>query len=101
MDNKESIFNYIEKNIQRNGKLSDKFDLSRYRHLIPKDLKFADGMIDYCIRPEEDDKVLKILIETMQNLENDEVNLTNSLIIIDNYYAENPKKTILDTKDNF
>lgn len=101
MDNKESIFNYIEKNIQRNGKLSDKFDLSRYRHLSPNDLKFADGMIDYCIRPEEDDKVLKILIETMQNLENDEVNLTNSLIIIDNYYAENPKKTILATIDNF
>ena len=31
MEEKESIFNYIDKNIQRNGKLSDKFDLSRYK----------------------------------------------------------------------
>ncbi len=101
MEEKESIFNYIDKNIQRNGKLSDKFDLSRYKHLKPNDLRFADGMIDYCIGAEEDDNAIKMLLETMQNLEDNEENLTMSLSAVDNYYAENPKKTILASIDNF
>ena len=91
MEEKESIFNYIDKNIQRNGKLSDKFDLSRYKHLKPNDLRFADGMIDYCIGAEEDDNAIKMLLETMQNLEDNEENLTMSLSAVDNYYAENTR----------
>lgn len=101
MEDKESIFNYIDKNIQRNGKLSDKFDLSRYKHLGPNDLRFADGMLDYCVRAEEDDNAIKMLIEIMRNLEDNEENLTMSLIAVDNYYTENPKKTILASIDNF
>ena len=100
MENKESIFNYIDKNIQRNGKLSDKFDLSRYKHLQPNDIRFEDGMVDYCIKAEEDDDAIKMLIEIMQNLDDNEENLTMSLIAVDNYYEENPKKTILASIDN-
>lgn len=101
MENKESIFNYIEKNIQRNGKLSDKFDLSIYKNMETNGLKFADGMVDFCLKAEEDNQVLKLLVSTLENLEDVEENLTISLINIDNYYANNPNKTILATIDNF
>lgn len=101
MENKESIFDYIEKNIQRNGTLSEKFDLSRYRHLEPNELRFADGMVDYCFKEEDDENVIKLLINTMHNLEDNEENLTMSLIAVDNYYANNPKRTILGSIDNF
>lgn len=99
MENKESIFNYIEKNIQRNGTLSEKFDLSRYRHLEANDLRFADGMVDYCFEAEKDDNIIKLLTDTMQKLEDTENNLVKNLIVIDNYYANNPKKTILGSID--
>ena len=69
VENRESIFNYIDRNIQRNGKLSEQFDLSRYKHLKPNELRFADGMVDYCIKAEEDNNAIKLLVETLQNLE--------------------------------
>lgn len=101
MENRESIFDYINKNIQKNGKLSDKFDLSKFRHLEPNELRFTDGMMDYCIGAEEDIEVINVLQEIMQNLDDNEENMLMSLIAVDNYYEKNHKKTILGSIDNF
>lgn len=101
MDNKESIFEYIEKNIQRNGTLSEKFDLSKYKHLQPNELNFADGMIDYCFPIAEDYEAMNLLIDIMKQLKDTKETMINNISVIDNYYNKNPDKHILGSVNEF
>ena len=92
----EPIFQYIDKNIQRNGKLGEDFSLDDYRTTDSKLLNFVDGAEDgimlYHIDIETDntfvEKIMKKIIKLKEN------NISKVYQEIEKLYKPNKEKPI-------
>ncbi len=96
---RDSIYDYILKKIDNNGKLPFYFNLKKYRHMEEDSLWFADGFLDYCMKPMEDPDILDLLKDIILDLNDENVDIKRSLV--DHYYYNNKSKSILATIDEF
>ena len=68
----ESIYKYICKNIQNNGKLKDSFNLDIYNNTSNGELKFALGALDginyYHTKIETDEELFNYIIEKFKEV---------------------------------
>lgn len=66
----ESIYKYICKNIQNNGKLKDSFNLDIYNNTSNEELKFAPGALDginyYHSKIETDKELVNYIVENLK-----------------------------------
>ena len=65
----ESIYEYICKNIQYNGKLKDSFNLNLYNNTSDGELKFAPGALDginyFHSKSEADEELFNYIIKRL------------------------------------
>ncbi len=91
----ESILNYIEKNIERNGKLSKDFTLAPYKNMNPNAVNFADGAEDgirlYHMKTEPDQEIIDEIIDLIKQVNED--NIEQTCVAIDKLYEEKSIKT--------
>lgn len=94
--NKISIFNSIEKNIQKNGTLSDKFKLDDYL-IDDNGVKFAPGAVDNVFPSGKDEDFLDYFKNLLSLLEEDTEQLNGNLT--DKYLYENKNVRVLGNID--
>ena len=97
----ESIYKYICKNIQNNGKLKDGFNLDIYNNTSNGELKFALGALDginyYHSKIETDEELVDYIIEKFEEVNTENIEeIANSIV----KYFNNTEKRVLATIDN-
>ena len=97
----ESIYKYICKNIQNNGKLKDSFNLDIYNNTSNGELKFAPGALDginyYHSKIETDKELFNYIIEKFKEVNGENIEETANQIV---EYFNNSEKRVLATIDN-
>lgn len=97
----ESIYKYICKNIQNNGKLKDSFSLDIYNNTSNGELKFALGALDginyYHTKIETDEELFNYIIEKFKEVNAENIEETANQIV---EYFNNSEKRVLATIDN-
>lgn len=82
---KESIYKYICKNIQNNGKLKDSFNLDIYNHISNGELKFVPGALDginyYHSKIETDEKLVNYIVEKFKEVNAENIEETANQIV--------------------
>ena len=81
----ESIYKYICKNIQNNGKLKDGFNLDIYNNTSNGELKFALGALDginyYHSKIETDEELVDYIIEKFEEVNTENIEeIANSIV---------------------
>lgn len=96
----ESIYKYICKNIQNNGKLKDGFNLDIYNN-SNGELKFAPGALDginyYHSKIETDEELVNYIVEKFKEVNGENIEETANQIV---EYFNNSEKRVLATIDN-
>ena len=96
----ESIYKYICKNIQNNGKLKDGFNLDIYNN-SNGELKFAPGALDginyYHSKMETDEELINYIVEKFKEVNGENIEETANQIV---EYFNNSEKRVLATIDN-
>ena len=97
----ESLYKYICKNIQNNGKLKDGFNLDIYNNTSNGELKFALGALDginyYHSKIETDEELVDYIIEKFEEVNTENIEeIANSIV----KYFNNTEKRVLATIDN-
>ena len=96
----ESIYKYICKNIQNNGKLKDGFNLDIYNN-SNEELKFAPGALDginyYHSKMETDEELVNYIVEKFKEVNGENIEETANQIV---EYFNNSEKRVLATIDN-
>ena len=96
----ESIYKYISKNIQNNGKLKDSFNLDRYNKISNVELKFAPGTLDgidcYHFKVEADNELFNYMLEKFKVVNNENIEDVGNEIV---EYFNSSEKRVLSTID--
>lgn len=97
----ESIYKYIYKNIQNNGKLKDSFNLDIYNNTSNGELKFAAGALDginyYHSKIETDKELFNYIIEKFKEVNAENIEETANGVV---EYFNSSEKRVLATIDN-
>ncbi len=97
----ESIYKYICKNIQNNGKLKDSFNLDIYNNTSNGELKFALGALDginyYHTKIETDEELFDYIIEKFKEVNAENIEETANGVV---EYFNSSEKRVLATIDN-
>lgn len=97
----ESIYKYICKNIQNNGKLKDGFNLDMYSNTINRELKFAPGALDgmnyYHSKIEADKELVNYMADKFKEVNSENIERIATVII---EYFNSSEKRVLATIDN-
>ena len=97
----ESIYKYICKNIQNNGKLKDSFNLDIYNNTSNGELKFALGALDginyYHTKIETDEELFNYIIEKFKEVNAENMEETANGVV---EYFNSSEKRVLATIDN-
>ena len=96
----ESIYKYICKNIQNNGKLKDSFNLDMYNKVSNVELKFAPGTLDgidcYHFKIEADNELFDYMLEKFKVVNNESIEEVGNEIV---EYFNISEKRVLSTID--
>lgn len=96
----ESIYKYISKNIQNNGKLKDSFNLDMYNKVSNVELKFAPGTLDgidcYHFKVEADNELFNYMLEKFKVVNNENIEDVGNEIV---EYFNSSEKRVLSTID--
>lgn len=102
MENKKSIYEYIESSIQKNGMLSEDFNLDVYMRKeqdLLFDLGAYDGMLFFMKESDTNKAFVEFVIKLFKTLEND--NIPFYCALLDNYITEETEDIrIIDNMDS-